>query len=314
MAHSMREFQHSIQQMVSQQIETPICNTIRISLQHFLPPSSSQTNNNQNRPNTDLLEVQLLTSFPHTASSVRISRLPLRMSVRMSGQISGGEFINFDTLLNASTSGISNSPFTVTVQQGSESLEAVCLSQQKSKTHNFGTWLASWNVYLTAYSHYHVYMTPQLLQCQTTITMFNQSYPVTAWRTYDVKFRQSRANDRSLRWDVIDKVIATNVLRTFIQLENTATTPSPVTCYRCHCKGHIASQCFANLGDNHGSTARDAYHPSDNSHSHVCNSMVPHFGSNCNRNSMMPFRFPHRWGDRSTACHTYNAVGRCIKD
>ena len=144
----MREFQHSIQQMVSQQIETRIRNIIPIPSQHFLPPSSSQTNNNQNTrstpptqprqsvpPNTDLLEAQLLTSFPHTASSVRISRLPPRLL----GQISRGEFVKFDTLRTASTSGISDSPFTVTVQHGSESSQAVCLSQQKSKIHNFGT-------------------------------------------------------------------------------------------------------------------------------------------------------------------------------
>ena len=148
----MREFQHSIQQMVSQQIETRICNIIPISLQHFLPPSSSQTNNNQNtrstlpmQPrqsaplNTDLLEVQLLTSFPHTASSVRISWLPPRLL----GQISRGEFVNFDTLLTASTSGIRDSPYMVMAQQGSESSQAVCLSQQKSKIHNFGTWLVA---------------------------------------------------------------------------------------------------------------------------------------------------------------------------
>ena len=194
-------------------------------------------------------------------SSVRISRLPPRLL----GQISRGEFVYSDTLLTASTSGISDSPFTVTVQQGSESSQAVCLSQQKSKIHNIGTWLAAWNTYLTAYSHYHAYMTPQLLQYQTTITRFNQSYPVAAWSAYDVQFRQSKANDRSFRWDVIDEVIATDVLRTFIQLGNTATTPSPVTCYRCRRKGHIVSQCFANLGDNHGGTARNAYHPSDNS-------------------------------------------------
>ena len=52
MAHSMREFQHSIQQMVSQQIETRIRNVIRIPSQHFLPPSSSRTNNNQNTRST----------------------------------------------------------------------------------------------------------------------------------------------------------------------------------------------------------------------------------------------------------------------
>ena len=155
-------------------------------------------------------------------------------------------------------------------------------------------------------------MTPQLLQYQTTITRFNQSYPVAAWRAYDVQFRQSRANDHSLRWDVIDEVIATDVLRTFIQLGNTPTTPSlPVTCYRCHRKGHIASQSFANLGDNYGSIARNTYHPSDNSHSHVRHSMVPCFASNSNRSSMMLFHFPQRCGDRSTACHSYNVVGRC---
>ena len=88
MAHSMREFQHSIQQMVSQQIETRIGNIIPVLSQHFLPPSSSQTNNNQNTrstpptqpqqsapPNTDLLEAQLLMSFPHTASSVRTTAI-----------------------------------------------------------------------------------------------------------------------------------------------------------------------------------------------------------------------------------------------
>ena len=127
-----------------------------------------------------------------------------------------------------------------------------------------------------------------------------------------MQFRQSRANDCSLRWDVI---IATDELCTFIQLGNTATTPSsPVTCNRCRRKGHIASQCFANLGDNYGGTARNAYHPSDNSHSHVRNSMVPRFGSNSNRKSMMPFRYPQQWGDRSTACHAYNAIGRCVSD
>ena len=45
MTHSMREFQHSIQQMVTQQIETQIQSTIPIP---SLPPSSSQLYNNQN--------------------------------------------------------------------------------------------------------------------------------------------------------------------------------------------------------------------------------------------------------------------------
>ena len=52
MTHSMREFQHSIQQMVSQQIETRIRNIIPIPSQHFLPPSSSRTNSNQNTRST----------------------------------------------------------------------------------------------------------------------------------------------------------------------------------------------------------------------------------------------------------------------
>ena len=45
MTHSMREFQHSIQQMVTQQIETQIRSTRPIP---SLPPSSSQLYNNQN--------------------------------------------------------------------------------------------------------------------------------------------------------------------------------------------------------------------------------------------------------------------------
>ena len=251
----------------------------------------------------------MLTSFPQTASSVRISRLPTRML----SQISRGEFVNFDILLTASTSGIADPPFTATVQQGSESSQAVCLAQQQRlKIHYFGTWLAAWNIYLTAYSHYHAYMTPQLLQYQTTITRFSQSYPVAAWRAYDMLFRQSRANDRTLRWDVVDE---TDVLRTFIQLGNTATTPSSlVTCYRCRHKGHMAAQCVANMGDNQGSIGRNNYNSIDNMYSHVRNNMVPRLGSNNYRNSMTPFRFPQRWGDRPTACHAYNAMGRCIRD
>ena len=158
-------------------------------------------------------------------------------------------------------------------------------------------------------------MTPQLLQYQTTITRFSQSYPVAAWRAYDMQFRQSRANDRTLRWDVIDEIIVTDVLRTFIQLGNTATTPSlPVTCCRCRRKGHIAAQCFANMGDNQGSAGRNNYNSIDNTYSHVRNNMVPRLGSNNYRNSMTSFRFPQRWGDRPAACHAYNAVGRCVRD
>ena len=138
MTHSMREFQHSIQQMVTQQIETQIRSAIPIP---SLPPSSSQLHNNQNarslptQPrrsaplNADLLDAQMLTSFPQTASSVRISRLPTRLL----GQIARGEFVNFGILLTASTSGIADPPMTATVQQGSESSQAVCLPTAEAK-------------------------------------------------------------------------------------------------------------------------------------------------------------------------------------
>ena len=120
MTHSMREFQHSIQQMVTQQIETQIRSTRPIP---SLPPFSSQLYNNQHkRPlptqprqsaplNSDLLDAEMLTSFPQTVSPVRISRLPTRLL----SQISRGEFVNFDILLTASTFGIADPPFTVTV-------------------------------------------------------------------------------------------------------------------------------------------------------------------------------------------------------
>ena len=85
-------------------------------------------------------------------------------------------------------------------------------------------------------------MTPQLLHYQTTITRFNQSYPIPAWRAYDP----------TLRWDVIDEVIATDVLRTFMQQGSTATLPSPVTCYRCRLKGHLAAQCLSTLRNSYG--------------------------------------------------------------
>ena len=283
MTHSMREFQHSIQQMVTQQIETQIQSAIPIPL---VLPSSSQLQNNQNarslptQPrrsaplNADLLDAQMLTSFPQTASSVRISRLPTRLL----GQIARSEFVNFDSLLTASTSGIADPPMTVTVQQGSESSQAVCLSQQqKPKIHDFGSWLAAWNIYLTSYAHYHAYMTPQLLQYQTAITRFSQSYPVAAWRAYNMQFRQSRANDCTLRWDVIDEIIATDVLRTFVQMGNIATTSSiPITCYRCRRTGHIAAQCFTNMGDNQGGgTGRNYYRPIDTTHNNIRHNMVP---------------------------------------
>ena len=133
MTHSMREFQHSIQQMVTRQIETQIRSTIPIP--SVLPPSSQLYNSQDSRslptqprqsapPNSDLLDAQMLASFPQTASSVRISRLPTRLL----SQISRGEFVNFDILLTASISGIADPPFTVTVQQGSESSQSVCLS------------------------------------------------------------------------------------------------------------------------------------------------------------------------------------------
>ena len=145
MTHSMREFQHSIQQMVTPQIETQIRSTIPIP---SLPPSSSQLYNNQNTrplptqprqsapPNSDLLDAQMLASFSQTASSVRISRLPTRLV----SQISRGEFVNFDTLLTASTSGIADPPFTVTVQQGSESSQSVCLSVTTAEVENTQLW------------------------------------------------------------------------------------------------------------------------------------------------------------------------------
>ena len=111
------------------------------------------------------------------------------------------------------------------------------------------------------------------------------------------QFRQSRANDHTLRWDVVDEMIATDVLRTFIQLGNTATTPSSlVTCYRCRRKGHIAAQCIANMGDNQGSTVRNNYNSIDNTYSHVRNNMVPRLGSNNYRNRIMPLLFPPAGG------------------
>ena len=169
------------------------------------------------------------------------------MPPRILGQISRGEFINFDTLLTASTSGMTDTPFTVTVQQGDEEPQAMRLSQQKSRIHGFASWLAAWNIYLNAYSHYHAHMTSQLLHYQTTITRFNQSYPIPAWWAYDIQFLQSRANDPTLRWDVIDEVIATDVLRIVMQQGSTAALPSPVTCYRCRRRGHLGAQCFATL-------------------------------------------------------------------
>ena len=131
-----------------------------------------------------------------------------------------------------------------------------------------------------------------------------------------MQFRQSRANDRTLRWDVIDEIIATDVLRTFVQTGNIATTSSiPITCYRCRRTGHIAAQCFTNMGDNQGGgTRRNYYRPIDTTHNNIRHNMVPRLGSNNFRNSMAPFRLPQRWGDRSTACHAYNAMGRCGRD
>ena len=171
----------------------------------------------------------MLTSFPQTASSVRISRLPTRML----SQISRGEFVNFGILLTASTSGIADPPFTVTVQQISESSQAVCLAQQQRlKIHNFGTWLAAWNIP-------HSILTLPCIHDTTTASVpyhHHKVQPIIPGSCMEgIRHAvQAKQSERShTRWDVVDEIIATDVLRTFIQLGNTATTPSLVTCYRC---------------------------------------------------------------------------------
>ena len=94
--------------------------------------------------------------------------------------------------------------------------------------------------------------------------------------------------------------------------------PSPVTCYRCHCRGHLSTQCYATLRNSYGggggsrsgatgfpdpSAFRHDQSPRSLMDSHSRNNRGRSGSSNL-RNSMMPFRFPQRWGERSSACHT----------
>ena len=116
-------------------------------------------------------------------------------------------------------------------------------------------------------------------------------------------------------WDVIDEVIATDVFRTFMQQGSTAALPSPVTCCRVRRKGHLAAQCFATLRNSYGrgggapeaaglgSLIRPPFAMTNRLiHRWIVtggggarNDRGRSSSSNL-RNSMIPFRFPQRWG------------------
>lgn len=185
---------------------------------------------------------------------------------RFINQIRRGESINFDLLFSALTTGLcSTQAYTISLSEdlNSDSQRptfAIAPKQAvKVKIDSFISWLRTWNEYLTTAIIFRPHLTHQMLQYQATMTRFANTYARPAWVAYDAAFRQSLANNPTLRWDRINDELFNRHLRSAAVVTTRVGTMSTSPnfnshCFNCRQIGHMSRNCpnRSNAGINNG--------------------------------------------------------------
>ena len=84
----------------------------------------------------------------------------------------------------------------------------------KAKIKNFTQWHRTWMIFMSVFLHFRPEFVSQLHSYQESISQLAATYFANNWLTYDANFRQKRANNPFLRWDVEDSALFIAYLRT----------------------------------------------------------------------------------------------------
>ena len=223
-------------------------------------------------------------------------------------QIKKGEFVNFHSLYTAITTGMAHGQeYTIALPSDNNWADtdsrqptvAIRPRHASNRITSFVAWSRTWNDYLRVFVFYRPHLFNQLLHYQSIIAGFANIYPTEAWLAYDADFRQSVANNPSLRWDRIDDEIFNRRLRSVSAIRpstsRTPTSTGSLICYRCGQEGHMARRCTRSYAQR-GSRASFGGHSN-----HPANLGVSTVSST---SSTQPFQAPQR--QRPRICFAYN--------
>ena len=240
-------------------------------------------------------------------------------------QIQRGEYVNFDSLYSAIIFGSTTKPgFSIIIDDQSEhsapslSLVSKSVDEKKGKIRNFSAWLRTWNTFMSVFLHFRPHLISQLLSYQDSVTQLASTYFLQYWLAYDSAYRQKRANNPFLRWDVEDPQLFIAYLRTAPVLaaaalpvtsagtsstqtssvtspsssSSSSSRPPPSGCFNCGYFGHKAKNCpYAVMPVSHPPQPPTAPSPTQAF-------PLPGSQTHADNNSQQAFRAPQRYPAR----------------
>ena len=184
------------------------------------------------------------------------------LPAKMMEAIKSGKYVSFDVLLSAVLGGAggltSTQGITLRVEEtvvgDAHSMSLASTDSGKLKVVGMEQWIVAWTNFFEVFAHFHPHLIAKLITYPGLIVRYYTTFKPFAWIAYDMSFREKVARDATIQWDKEDERLYSTYLRGhFLQqsprrvIRSTGEV-SPITCFSCGLKRHVASRCTRQAG------------------------------------------------------------------
>ena len=190
-------------------------------------------------------QVESHTQEPAVLATTHLPPLIPPVPTCLRTRILSGEYIDFNTLLAHAIFSMRDPPnaqqhmqtFTLQMSSQSGELQLAPTPSHSKKINSFALWMVAWNLYVSTILSAKPSQALEMFGYQHIITSVNLHLPLSAWMTYDIKFRTLAVSYPMLRWDV-------RHLDTWVEcLSTPKSQPGHWPCPHCGSMYHFSDHC-----------------------------------------------------------------------